>query len=69
MSDTFPSSAAERLRAMLGDVADSIGGGEDVSLDDIEPMEVTPETEAAYKEAQQKKAEQESDGNSNNGYG
>ena len=67
MSNALPPSAAERLRAMLGDVTNSINGGEDVSLDDIEPMEVTPETEAAYKQAQKKKAEQEDDGN--NGYG
>ncbi len=67
MNVKLPSSAAERLRAMLGDVTNSINGGEDVSLDDIAPMEVTPETEAAYKEAQKKKAEKEDD--ANNGYG
>jgi hypothetical protein len=57
MTFKMPPSAAERLRAMLGDVANSINGGEDVSLDDIKPTAVTAETEAAFKEAQRKKAE------------
>lgn len=70
MTDNNPDNPmAAKLRAMLGEVTASIGGGEDVSLDNIEPMAVTPETEAAFKAAQKKKEEAESDDNPNGGYG
>ena len=70
MTDNNPDNPmAAKLRAMLGDITASIGGGEDVSLDNIEPMAVTPETEAAFKDAQKKKADAEADDGGNGGYG
>ncbi len=48
------------LEHLLDNVAESIHGGEDVSLaSEIEPMPVTDETEKAFKDAQRKKAEEE----------
>lgn len=47
-----------KIRKMFGSVADSVHGGKDVDINDLEgPPPVTDETEEAYKEAQRKKGE------------
>ncbi len=56
------------LKNLLGNVTNSISGGADVDLNDLDgPPPVTDETEQAYKKAQRKKAEESNDGN--DGYG
>lgn len=60
---------APKLDDVVADFANAVSGGQDASLDDLKPMDVTPETEAAFKAAQKKKAEAESDDGGNGGYG
>lgn len=65
MNDTDPKKrratdlSLSQLRGQLGSVADAISGGQEVSIADLDkPPPVTDETEAAYKAAQRKKAEE-----------